>query len=35
MSQWGANGMAKEGKNYQEILKHYYQNVAIKNLKDV
>jgi len=35
MSQWGANGMAKEGKNYQEILKHYYQNVEIKNLNNV
>ncbi|MCM1990083.1 stage II sporulation protein D [Oceanirhabdus seepicola] len=24
MSQWGANGMAKIGKKYNEILKHYY-----------
>ena len=24
MSQYGAHGMAKEGYNYKEILKHYY-----------
>ena len=35
MSQYGANGMAKEGNSYQQILKHYYQNIEIKNLKDV
>lgn len=29
MSQYGANGMAKEGKNYQEILTHYYKNTEI------
>lgn len=29
MSQWGANGMAKEGKTYEEILKHYYSGVDI------
>jgi stage II sporulation protein D len=29
MSQYGANGMAKEGKNYQDIVKYYYQNVTI------
>ncbi|MDQ0214124.1 stage II sporulation protein D [Oikeobacillus pervagus] len=29
MSQYGANGMAKEGKNYKEIVKHYYQDVEI------
>ncbi|WP_169911546.1 stage II sporulation protein D [Clostridium oryzae] len=32
MSQWGANIMAKEGKNYEEILKHYYTGVEIKKL---
>ncbi|MCT8140126.1 stage II sporulation protein D [Anaerobacillus sp. CMMVII] len=32
MSQWGANGMAKEGKNYQEIIKHYYQGVQISSV---
>lgn len=30
MSQYGANGMAKEGYSYQEIIKHYYQEVEIK-----
>ena len=29
MSQWGANAMAKEGKSYDEILKHYYTGVNI------
>ncbi|MGO4889175.1 stage II sporulation protein D [Anaerobacillus sp. MEB173] len=29
MSQYGADGMAKEGKTYQEIVKHYYQGVEI------
>ncbi|MBS4223417.1 stage II sporulation protein D [Lederbergia citrea] len=29
MSQYGANGMAKEGKNYQDIVNHYYQGIAI------
>lgn len=33
MSQWGANVMAKEGKTYNEILKHYYTGVEISNLK--
>lgn len=31
MSQWGANGMAKKGKNYKEILEHYYTGIEIKN----
>lgn len=29
MSQYGANGMAKEGKTYDQIVKHYYQGVKI------
>jgi stage II sporulation protein D len=29
MSQYGANGMAAEGKNYQDIVKYYYQGVDI------
>ncbi|WP_064091923.1 stage II sporulation protein D [Rossellomorea aquimaris] len=29
MSQYGANGMAKEGKDYQEIVTHYYKGVEI------
>lgn len=30
MSQWGANGMAKQGKSYEEILKHYYTGIELK-----
>ena len=30
MSQYGANGMAKEGYKYDQILKHYYKNTEIK-----
>ena len=33
MSQYGANGMAKEGYSYQEILKYYYQNTEINKLE--
>jgi stage II sporulation protein D len=29
MSQYGANGMAAEGKTYQEIVQHYYQGIEI------
>lgn len=29
LSQWGAKGMADAGNDYQDILKHYYQNVTI------
>jgi stage II sporulation protein D len=29
MSQWGADAMAKEGKNYIEILNHYYKGTAL------
>ena len=32
MSQYGANGLANEGKNYKEILKYYYKNVEIKKV---
>lgn len=32
MSQYGALGMAKQGYNYQEILKYYYNSVEIKPL---
>ncbi|UQD53564.1 stage II sporulation protein D [Bacillus methanolicus] len=31
MSQYGANGMASEGKNYKEIVKYYYKGVEISN----
>lgn len=33
MSQWGANAMAKQGKNYKEILKHYYSGVEVVKIK--
>jgi stage II sporulation protein D len=29
MSQYGANGMAEEGKKYQDIVQYYYQGVEI------
>lgn len=32
MSQYGANGMALEGKTYKEIIKHYYKGVEIRPL---
>lgn len=30
MSQWGANGMAKEGKTAEQIVKYYYQGISIE-----
>lgn len=35
MSQYGANYLAGQGKNFMEILKHYYTGVEIVNIKDV
>ena len=32
MSQWGANGMAKEGKDAASIVKHYYQGIEIERV---
>jgi len=32
MSQWGAQGMALSGANYEQILKHYYQGIALTNI---
>ena len=32
MSQYGANGMAKDNYKYDEILKYYYQDIEILNL---
>lgn len=34
MSQYGANGMALEGKTYEEILNHYYQGIQISQAQD-
>jgi stage II sporulation protein D len=33
MSQWGAEGMADEGYNYKEILKHYFTDIDIVSMK--
>src|SRR5699024_10127570 len=35
MSQYGANGMALEGKTYKDILHYYYQQVEIGNVRDL
>lgn len=32
MSQYGANSMAEEGKNYKEILEHYYPGTKLKKV---
>lgn len=32
MSQYGANGMAKEGYSYEDIINHYYKNCEIKKI---
>lgn len=32
MSQTGADSLAKQGKKYDEIIKHYYTGVEIKNM---
>jgi stage II sporulation protein D len=34
MSQYGANGMAKEGKTYEDIVKYYYKDVEISKMDD-
>lgn len=35
MSQWGANAMAKKGKNYRDILYHYYSGIKIQKMSDI
>lgn len=35
MSQYGANGMAKEGTGYQDIIHHYYTDVDITNISEI
>lgn len=32
LCQYGANGMAQQGKDYRQILSHYYKNIRIKKL---
>lgn len=34
MSQYGANGMAKEGKTYEDIVKHYYKGIEIRSVDE-
>ena len=34
MSQTGADSLAKQGKNYEEIIKHYYSGVEINNINE-
>ncbi|NLD50593.1 MAG: stage II sporulation protein D, partial [Clostridiaceae bacterium] len=31
MSQWGANHLAKNGGNFEEIIKYYYKGVSLEN----
>ena len=33
MSQFGANGMAKEGKKAEEIVRYYYQGVEVQDYR--
>ena len=33
MSQYGAEGMARAGYKYDEIIKYYYKDVEIKKIK--
>ncbi len=35
MSQHGADGMAKEGKTYEDILLYYYQGVTLENIGEL
>ncbi|MBL4932670.1 stage II sporulation protein D [Clostridium paridis] len=35
MSQWGANVMAKSGVKYEDILKHYYKGIELKDVSEV
>ncbi len=35
MSQYGANGMAKEGKSYTDILAYYYDGIDVQKVDDI
>ncbi|CAJ1000952.1 stage II sporulation protein D [Brevibacillus aydinogluensis] len=35
MSQWGANGMAKAGKNAEQIVKYFYQGISLEDCGSV
>lgn len=34
MSQYGANGMAKEGKKYEDIVKYYYKDIEVNSITE-
>lgn len=34
LSQTGSNTLAKEGKNYKEIIEHFFKKIEIENIKD-
>ena len=35
MSQTGADSLAKQGKNFEEIIHHFYSNVEIKEINSI
>ena len=35
MSQTGADAMAKEGRNFEDIIKHFYVGVEIKDINSI
>ena len=35
MSQTGADSMAKQGSNYEDIIKHFYVGVEIKDINEL
>lgn len=35
MSQTGADSMAKQGHNYEDIIKHFYVGVEIKEINSI
>lgn len=35
MSQYGANGMAKEGKTFEDIIHYYYKDVSIQSIDEI
>lgn len=35
MSQTGADSMAKQGSNYEGIIKHFYTGVEIKDINEL
>lgn len=35
MSQTGADSLAKQGKNFEEIIHHFYTDVEIKKISEI